>query len=189
MQKQQLLDGIAQAITACAVCQVGKTGKAVPGEGNPDADVMFVGEAPGKQEAASGRPFIGRSGQLLRKSIRESGLNEADVYITSPVKYLPLRGTPLPADIAHGKTHFDKQVAVINPKIIVLLGSVAALAVLGEKIPIMKQHGEIIEKEGRKHLIMLHPAAILRFPKNMPLFQADLQKLKVLLGTAKEKKA
>ena len=92
----------------------------MPGEGNPDAHIIFLGEAPGKNEAATGRPFIGRSGQLLRKMIRSLGLKESDVFITRPVKYLPDRGTPSKEQIAHGRTHLTKQLTVINPKIIVL---------------------------------------------------------------------
>src|SRR2546425_9448635 len=107
IDKQTQLDKISKEIELCKVCKVGKTGKAVPGEGNPDAKIVFLGEAPGKKEAETGRPFVGRSGQLLRSLIKEVGLKEDEVYITSPVKYLPLRGTPTPQDIAHGKTHLD----------------------------------------------------------------------------------
>lgn len=193
MTKQQKLQKVNDEIVACPLCPIDKTGKPVPGEGNADADIVFIGEAPGKKEAESGRPFIGRSGQLLRLQIRESGLQEEDVYITSPVKYLPLRparnathsvagrGTPTPADIAHGKTHLDKQLTVIDPKIIVLLGNTACQGVLGEKIPVMKEHGKIIERNGKKYFIMLHPAAAIRFQKFKSVFVGDFQKLKQLL--------
>lgn len=181
MTKQQKLQKVNDEIVECPICPIDKTGKPVPGEGNADAVVVFIGEAPGKKEAESGRPFIGRSGQLLRSQIRESGLQEEDVYITSPVKYLPLRGTPTPADIAHGKTHLDKQLAVIDPKIIVLLGNTACQGVLGVKIPVMKEHGKIVERNGKKYFIMLHPAAAIRFQKFKSVFVGDFQKLKQLL--------
>src|SRR5581483_12509208 len=93
-QKQKALDKIAKEIENCQVCQEDKIGIAVPGEGDPDADIVFLGEAPGKQEAQTGRPFIGRSGKLLRIVIKDAGIKEEDVYITSAVKYLPKRGTP-----------------------------------------------------------------------------------------------
>src|SRR5690348_2310114 len=115
MNKLLALERIASEIEKCKICQKASSGKAVPGEGNPDADVVFLGEAPGKTEAATGRPFIGRSGQLLRKLIRDAGFKEEDVYITSPVKYLPDRGTPDAAQIAHGRSHLSKQLAVIQP--------------------------------------------------------------------------
>lgn len=180
MNKQHELDKIAKDIERCQVCKIGKIGKAVPGEGNPDADIVFMGEAPGKQEANSGRPFIGRSGQLLRKNIRAIGLDENDVFITSPVKYLPLRGTPTTEDIVHGLIHTNKQLAVIQPKIIVLLGSTASFAVLGEKISVMKRHGEILKKDNRTYFLTIHPAAAIRFVKFKSVFETDFKKIKEL---------
>lgn len=181
MQKRKALEQIAQEIEECEICKVGKSGKSVPGEGNPDADIIFIGEAPGKQEALSGRPFIGRSGKFLRLQIQAVGLKEEDVYITSPVKYLPDRGTPTPADIAHGRIHLMKQFDVIQPKIIVLMGNVAAQGVLEEKVPVMTRHGTTLEKEGKTYFLTLHPAAAIRFLKFRKLFEADFQKLFELL--------
>ncbi len=183
MNKKLALEKIAQEIATCKICKIGKSGVSVPGEGNPDADIVFIGEAPGKQEAKSGRPFIGRSGQLLRSLIRETGLNEEDVFITSPVKYLPNGpdgtpgGTPKSSDIAHGKTHLDKQLEIINPKVIVLLGNVAVQGVLGYKIPVKSEHGKVVEQEGKRYLVTLHPAAALRFPPLKELIKEDFEKL------------
>ena len=108
MNKQAELDKISHDIEHCVICKEGKSGKAVPGEGNPDADVVFLGEAPGKTEALTGRPFVGRSGKLLRGLIADAGLKDKEVFITSPVKYLPDRGTPTTQDIAHGRFHLLK---------------------------------------------------------------------------------
>jgi len=182
MTKDDQLRKIAATIGRCRECKKGKSGKAVPGEGNADAGIIFLGEAPGRNEAATGRPFIGRSGKLLRTMIRESGLTEEEVYITSPVKYLPDRGTPTKKDIRHGHMHLAKQFRVIEPKIIVLLGATASYAMLGEAIPILKKHGQIVEKDGRRYLVTLHPAAVLRFPKYAPLMKSDFKKLKKLIG-------
>ncbi len=181
-KKAEELEKITHEIENCDVCKVGKHGKAVPGEGNPDADILFVGEAPGRTEAETGRPFVGRSGKLLRNLIREAGLQEQDVFITSPVKYLPDYVTPTTSDIAHGKTHFDKQVEVINPKIIVLLGRVAALAVLNKNISVVKEHGTIINEMGRKYFITVHPAAALRFTKMKDTLLEDFKSLKKLIS-------
>ena len=183
MSKASELLAIAKEIELCKVCKKGKIGVAVPGEGNPDARIVFIGEAPGKNEAKSGRPFIGRSGNLLRKTIREVlGLDdEKDVYITSPVKYLPERGTPTPADIAHGRIHLMKQLDSIDPQIIVLMGSVAAQGVLEQKIPVKTEHGKVIEKNGKKYFITVHPAAGLRFPPLRKTFLDDFSTLKHLL--------
>jgi uracil-DNA glycosylase len=202
--KQKVLDKIAKEIENCKICKEGKSGMAVPGEGNPAADVVFLGEAPGKTEAATGRPFVGRSGQLLRSLIREAGLKEEDVYITSPVKYLPDRGTPTPQDIVHGRIHLMKQLAVIQPKFVVLLGRVAAEGVLNRKVAVVKERGHVIEdptspslrqgygrqarlrgtrREGVKYFLTYHPAAALRFPvKFKALLVQDFKKIKKLLN-------
>jgi len=178
MTKDKRLAQIAQEIEQCDICKIGKSGKSVPGEGNSNADIVFIGEAPGKQEALSGRPFIGRSGKFLRSQIQEIGLLEEDIFITSPVKYLPDRGTPTPVDIAHGRIHLMKQFDVIQPKFIVLMGNVAAQGVLEEKIPVMTRHGTTVEKDGKKYFLTLHPAAAIRFVKFRKLFQEDFQVLK-----------
>lgn len=184
MHKKKALDRIAQEIETCVICKIAKHGKAVAGEGNPDADVVFIGEAPGKNEALTGRPFIGRSGQLLRGLIRDVGLKEEDVYITSPVKYLPDRGTPTSEDIAHGRTHLMQQLDIINPTIIVLLGRVAAEGVLQQKLAVMSQRGSIIEKDGKQYFLTIHPAAAIRFQKFKHLIVEDFQTLKKLLHHA-----
>jgi len=181
MNKQKELEKISKEIEKCEVCKIGKSGKAAPGEGNPDADIVFVGEAPGREEAKTGRPFVGRSGQLLRSLIREIGLEEKDVYITSPVKYLPDKGTPSKEDIAHGRIHLFKQLEIIDPKVIVLLGNVAIEAVLDEKIPILTNHGKVIKKDGKIYFLSLHPAAAIRFHSYKKILREDFQKLKHLL--------
>jgi len=184
MNKTLQLVRLAKEIELCAICKNEKIGIAVPGEGNPDADIIFVGEAPGKKEAVEGRPFIGRSGLLLRSLIRSIGLTEEEVFITSPVKYLPKRGTPTSSDIAHGRIHLMKQLAVIQPKVVMLLGRVAAEGVLEKKVAVVTEHGSIIaEKEGIKYFLTVHPAAALRFSKKYkPLLEEDFQKLKQLLA-------
>lgn len=184
MTKEKALQKIAQEIENCTLCKKDTTGKAVPGEGNQDAKIVFVGEAPGKKEAATGRPFIGRSGQLLRNLIQEIGLQEKDVFITSVGKYLPLAGTPSASQIAHGRTHLLEQLAVIKPEIVVLLGSVAVQGVLQEKVPVKSMHGTTKEKDGQIYFITLHPAAGLRFPPLKMLLREDFQTLrKVLIKT------
>src|SRR3989338_1048339 len=181
MDKKSLLQQIAEEIEKCEICRHGKTGKAVPGEGNPDAEVVFIGEAPGRNEAESGKPFIGRAGKLLRSIIKEIGVDEKEVFITNPVKYLPLKGTPSTEDIKHGKTHLERQLKIINPKIIVLLGRVATLANFEEPISVKKEHGKIIEKNEIIYLITYHPSAALRFPLLKKVLEQDLKKLNKLV--------
>lgn len=196
MDKQRQLEKIAREIRDCVVCKVGKIGEAVPGEGNPDAEIVFIGEAPGKQEAVTGRPFIGRSGKLLRKLIRSIGLDDkTGVYITSPVKYLPERGTPSSADIAHGRVHLMEQLSVIQPTFVVLMGRVAAEGILERKVAVVKEHGKVMEDlhhkgvlpagrqgNGIKYFLTYHPAAVLRFPgKFKSAAEDDFEKIKKLL--------
>lgn len=181
MNKTIELKKIAHEIESCRICKQNKSGKAVAGEGNTDANIVFLGEAPGREEAKTGRPFVGRSGKLLRLLIRDMGLKEEDVYITSPVKYLPDRGTPTREDIVHGRIHLFKQLDIIAPKLIVLLGKTAAKAMLDQDIPIMKEHGKIIIHKGRRYFLTLHPAAAVRLQKFRPLLEADFNVLKRLV--------
>ncbi len=181
MTKQQELDDIAKEIEACNICRKQSIGRAVPGEGNPDAHIVFVGEAPGRKEAETGIPFVGRSGQLLHKYIQTIGLSEKDIYITSAVKYLPQKGTPSLKQIIHARFHLLKQLAIINPHIIVLLGKTAITSLLQEKVLLKKEHGHIIEKDNRKYLLIFHPAAVLRFPQLREAFFEDFRVLQNLI--------
>jgi DNA polymerase len=181
MNKGQALKRIALEIVNCRLCKKGGTGKAVPGEGDPDARIVFIGEAPGREEAKTGRPFVGRSGKLLRQTVRELGLNEDDVFITSPVHYLPDRGTPSKEMIHHGREHLFKQLEVIGPDIIVLLGNSACVAMLDAKVEITKQHGTLVKKDGRTYFITVHPAFAIRFTKGKEMLLGDFAKLKRLL--------
>lgn len=179
MEKILELEKINKEIRKCKICPEGKIGKAVVGEGNADAKIAFVGEAPGRKESQTGRPFIGRSGQLLRKLIIAIGLKEEEVYITSPVKYLPVKGTPSMSDISHGVIHLNKQLSVINPEIIVLLGAVAVKALLPQKsISVVKMHGTLLDEKSKKYFITFHPSAALRFEKYRILIKKDFYKLK-----------
>lgn len=180
--KAKKLQKIAYEIARCAVCRKGKIGKPVPGEGNPNARIIFVGEAPGREEAKTGRPFVGRAGKLLRALIKTAGFSEKAVYITNPVKRLPKYGTPKMLDIIHGRTHLQKQIAAIKPKLIVLLGRVAVSAFFDKPISVTKTHGRIITKDGIKYFITLHPSAALRFQKFKKTLVGDFKKLKGTLG-------
>lgn len=182
VDKAAALGQVAEDIAACGACRDGTSGTAVPGEGNPDAAVVLIGEAPGRQEARTGRPFVGRSGQMLRAQLRAIGLRDEDVFITSVVKYLPDGGTPRSAAIAHGAVHLRRQLAIIDPRVVVLLGRVAAQSVLGESISLARMHGHALDREGRIYFVMYHPAAALHNPAVMPAVVTDFQALKQLLA-------
>lgn len=181
VSKEKALQRIVREIAACRLCRQGCSGLPVPGEGSDDAPVVFIGEAPGREEAKSGRPFVGRSGRLLRELIGNIGLDEKKVFITSPVHYLPLRGTPTAAMIEHGKEHLLRQLAVIQPRVLVLLGATACRAVLGRKVEVATEHGRILRQEGLICLITVHPAYALRFPAAKSMLINDLKRLPRLL--------
>ena len=182
MNKTEELSKIAETIAECRVCRKWGTGEPVAGEGNPDADIVFVGEAPGREEARTGRPFVGRSGRLLRSMICGIGLSEEEVYITSPVKFLPLKGTPSRENIRHGTTHLLRQLSIIQPEVIVLLGNTACLALLGRQAALTKEHGSSIRDRGVTYFLTYHPAYAVRFPDGKQGLRRDFAKLAGLLG-------
>lgn len=159
--------------TKCALHQ-GKT-HYVFGEGNPQADIMFIGEGPGRDEDTSGRPFVGRAGQLLTKIISAMHLTREDVYIANVVKCRPPNNrAPLPDEAGACMPYLLKQIELIKPKVIVLLGATAAAHILGdkiagEKIAISKIRGSWVESKlltntAYKIMPTFHPAALLRNP-------------------------
>lgn len=176
---------IEQKIASCRACKAvaahlprADRGVPVPGEGNADADIVFVGEAPGRNEAITGRPFIGRSGKLLRLLIGSAGLSEEDVFITSPVKIYPGMRTPTKDELIHGRKHLIDQLAVIQPKLLVLLGNSALFTLAARPIPVSKHHGTIMELGGYQCFVTYHPSAAIRFKKNKLLMESDFQELR-----------
>jgi DNA polymerase len=180
MKKDRLLK-VAKEIANCEQCKKGKIGLPVPGEGNPNTKIIFLGEAPGYQESQRGRPFVGRAGKFLTKMLDRIGIKREEVFITSPVKYFPGRRAPSLDEIRHGMTHTKKQIKIIKPKIIVLLGNVAIKAMLDEKLRVSDIHGKIIKKEGVNYFPTFHPSAAMRFTGMRTKMEADFKKLKSLL--------
>lgn len=161
------------------------------GEGNPDTQVLFIGEAPGFNENQQQRPFVGISGKLLRKNIVANGWKEEDVYITNIVKYRPPENRdPLPNEIEFFKGFLDKQIEIIKPKIIVTLGRFSMYKFFGEGVSISKIHGmpRKIEWNGQEILVfpMYHPAAALRQGSVLRDFQNDFAKLRRIVEGPKQ---
>jgi DNA polymerase len=182
LQRTKALQKIAAEIEQCAECRKGGIGLPVPGEGTAEVPVMFIGEAPGRQEARTGRPFIGRSGCLLRETIAAVGIAPEKAFITSPVHYRPETGKPSPGMIAHGASHLVKQIAAIKPRFLVLLGNSACRAIFGRSIEISREHGTVVEKDGILCFITFHPAYAMRFPEGRKNFIRDFERLKMLLA-------
>lgn len=160
----ELLFAQAQTCLACALAAT-RT-RVVFGEGNPDAKLMIIGEGPGEEEDKTGRPFVGRAGQLLDRILEAAGIARESVYITNIVKCRP-PGNRVPApDEAKTCTSLwlNKQLELIRPQIIVPLGATACELFLGEKVAITKIRGQWLDWQGIKVMPMLHPAYLLRNP-------------------------
>lgn len=150
----------------------------VPGEGRLDAEIVLVGQAPGANEDELLRPFIGRSGKLLDSVMQRARLNRADTYILSTVQFFPPKNRmPTPKEVELCRPFFERQLKLIKPKFIVLLGNLAASTVIGIG-QVERNHGKIVSRDGIKYLITFHPAAALRFNENIALMDADFKKLK-----------
>ena len=147
----------------------------VPGEGPLNPDIMLIGQAPGANEDIQRRPFVGRSGQLLDRLLKEAKIGRKNVYITSVVQFFPFENRePSKDELTICKPFIERQISIIKPKYIALLGRIAARTIL-EEDSVSENRGRIMAKDGIKYLITLHPSAVLRFPKNEPLLKEDLK--------------
>ncbi len=169
----------------CNLCQ-GRT-HAVPGEGDPRSVIMFIGEGPGADEDAQGRPFVGRSGQLFTQILEEQGMRREDVYITNVVKCRPPNNRdPLPAEIAACQDYLERQIALINPRIIVTLGRISMQRWFpGARITRIQGKAKNIGL-GRCAIPLLHPAAVLRDPRRRDDFTKLMARLPGLIRRAQK---
>jgi DNA polymerase len=159
------LESVREALGECTRCQLCEKRKQIVfGDGNPNADLMFVGEGPGADEDARGLPFVGRAGQLLTDMI-EKGLQirRSDVYICNIVKCRPPQNrTPLPDEVKRCRPFLEGQIAAVKPRVIVALGKPAASLLLGRDVPITRTRGQWHEFQGIPLMPTLHPAFVLR---------------------------
>ena len=171
--------------TRCKLCKQGRT-QIVFGVGNPRAQLMFVGEAPGADEDAQGEPFVGRAGQLLTKIIESIGLQRSDVYIANVLKCRPPNNrAPEPDEVKECQPFLFRQIDTIRPRVIVALGSHAAHALLNVDTPISRIRGK--EHPYRHDSILIptfHPAYLLRSPERKRDVWEDMKKVRDLLSNA-----
>ena len=168
----------------CSRCKLHTLGRRqiVFGVGNPDADLMFVGEAPGADEDIQGEPFVGRAGQLLTKIIAAIGLSREDVYIANVIKCRPPQNrNPEPDEVDTCEPFLFQQIDAIRPKVIVALGSFAARALLRTQDPISRLRGRIHEYRGSKLIPTFHPAYLLRNPSSKKEVWEDMKLVRSLL--------
>ncbi|HAX49957.1 MAG TPA: uracil-DNA glycosylase [Ignavibacteria bacterium] len=160
------LDELNSKINTCMKCGLGKTRtNFVFGVGNPKADVVVIGEAPGADEDSQGEPFVGKAGQLLNKILEATGFSRDEVFILNILKCRPPGNrNPAPDEVELCRPYLEKQLKLINPKLILLLGKVASESLLKTKEPLNKLRGKTHDYKGWKVRVTFHPAALLRNP-------------------------
>ncbi len=165
---------------ACRRCPLGETRtKLVFGVGCETAELLFVGEGPGEQEDLQGEPFVGPAGKLLDDMLRMIDLDRSRVYIANIVKCRPPQNRdPLPEEQAACRDWLDRQIALLQPKIIVCLGRIAAKALIDPDFRITREHGVWYERNGRRLMATYHPSALLRDASKRPEAFMDLRELR-----------
>ncbi|MGH9933790.1 MAG: uracil-DNA glycosylase [Nitrososphaerales archaeon] len=172
------LEIIAEEVRKCTLCRLseGRT-NAVPGEGSSFAKIMFIGEAPGRSEDQQGRPFVGAAGKLLAEALQEAGLSRQDVFITNIVKCRPPNNrVPKEEERNTCRPYLERQISLINPKIICILGRTAYESLL-EGGSITSNRGRLVKHDNRLYFLTVHPAAIIYNPELKTVFRNDLLNL------------
>jgi len=187
-EKRAALDELAKQIINCKNCGLCETAiNAVPGEGNADSEIVFIGEAPGATEDQTGRPFVGRAGKLLEFMLGQIGYKREDIWIGNIIKHRPPDNRdPMPEEIKACQPFLTRQLEIINPKIIVTLGRFAMnYFALDAKISL--DHGKPLEIKSHIVYPVYHPAAGLRNPKMKLALIEDFLEIPKILKEAKEK--
>jgi uracil-DNA glycosylase family protein len=171
---QSQLDQIAEEVALCRRCTLYQNAThAVFGEGPADAAIMLVGEQPGDQEDRAGRPFVGPAGRVLDRALKAAGLDRQAVYVTNAVKHFKheLRGKrrmhkqPNRGDVQVCRWWLDRELSLVEPKLVVALGLTAARELLGRTLVLSRERGRLLQfPDGRRGLVTIHPSAILRVP-------------------------
>ena len=180
---------VRQEVVECTKCELSKTRiKSVPGKGNFKSDVIFVGEAPGKNEDLNGEPFIGIAGKKLSIALDEAGISRDDIYITNIVKCRPPKNrVPTTTERSTCQEYLKQEISIIKPKIICILGNTAFNSLLGGS-EIIKHRGRLVRKEKQLYFITIHPAATIYNQELVKVLKSDIVKLFHLITEIKEKK-
>lgn len=186
MSAEETLKQIATEVSVCTRCTLHTTrNKSVPGEGPANAEILLIGEGPGQNEDMQGRPFIGAAGKFLSELLAQAGLKREDVWITNVVKCRPPGNRdPLPDELSACNEYLERQIAALNPKIIITLGRFS----MGKYMPgakITQIHGQMKRYGDRFVIPMFHPAAALHQAALKPAILADFAKLPQLLDFAR----
>lgn len=188
-QDFKTLEEVAAAVRKCKACSLcEKITNYVPGEGSSKSGILFIGEGPGKDEDLQGKPFVGRSGQILRKLIREEAeLKEEDVFIANVVKCRPPNNRdPKPEEIKTCYPYLEAQIKILKPKLIATLGRHSMNRFL-PGLGISKDHGKVFRsKSGQFYLPLFHPAVACYSPKKLEVMKKDFHKIPKVLKKIKE---
>lgn len=161
----------------CKLCETRTN--VVFGTGNEHADVMFIGEGPGENEDLQGEPFVGRGGKLLDDMLELIDLDRSQVYIANMVKCRPPKNRdPLPEEQSACAGWLNRQLELIDPKLIVCLGRIAAMRFIRSDFRISREHGQWFDVNGRRVMALYHPAALLRDPRKRPETFEDLKRIR-----------
>src|SRR4051812_16182194 len=185
-EDKSLLDELRAIAVVCEKCKLAKSRtQVVYGVGNPNADLMFIGEAPGRDEDLKGEPFVGRAGQLLTDIIKAMKLTRDDVYIANVIKCRPPENrNPEPDELDACRPYIERQVEIIQPKVIVTLGRFALQSLLEKSYSITSIRGQWLEYHGVKVMPTLHPAYLLRTPAAKKDVWSDMKQVMGELGIA-----
>lgn len=175
------MDALRERCLGCSACILGQTRtNLVFGDGCPEADIMFIGEGPGEQEDIKGIPFVGRAGQFLDDMMAMIDLDRTKVYIANIVKCRPPHNRdPQPDEKAACMPWLRQQIALVEPKIIVCLGRIAATSIISEDFRITRQHGQWFDIDSRRCCAIYHPSALLRDVSKRPETFADLRSIRI----------
>ena len=186
---EKKLQKIKQQVTECTKCELSKTrNNAVPGKGNYKADVIFVGEAPGKNEDMKGEPFMGIAGNKLSIALESAGIARDEVYITNIVKCRPPKNrVPTTTERGTCQNYLEKEIEIIKPKIICVLGNTAFNSLLNGK-EIIKFRGKVVRKNNQLYFLTVHPAATIYNQKLISVLKKDMKKLFKLIKELKDEK-
>jgi DNA polymerase len=182
-QDDNMWQELKQQVADCALCGLEKTRtQTVFGVGNRQADLLIIGEAPGANEDKQGEPFVGRAGMLLNAMLHAIGLDRKDIYIANILKCRPPKNRdPLPREVELCTPYLQKQLALINPKLIVTVGRIAAHFLLNTKESMGKLRGKTFAYEGIPVVATYHPAYLLRSPREKAKSYQDFLRIKELL--------
>ena len=168
------LEKLREEASSCRACPLWKDAtRTVFGEGSPEARIMLVGEQPGDKEDLAGHPFVGPAGEMLDRALKEAGIDRATLYVTNAVKHFKffprgkfrLHQKPVTPEINACRPWYQRELAAVNPALVVALGATAAQCVLGKITPVNKTRGRLIGLDhGRQALVTVHPSYLLRLP-------------------------